>query len=373
MRIDIAPDDLKSRSTPTKIRRAQPSGGPSAKKIKVAKKSRDSHYDELLQSSYDAAVISDLRGNIVDVNIRATDFLQYGRDDMIGASVLDVISGADDQLISQLCENVENERFTLIHAHCIRSDGTLFPCEIAVTHLELDEVCLCFFIRDITIRRQQEEMLLTEHNAIHNAGSGIGIANQEGVLEYVNPACLNLWGYADADGMLGRPVTDFWVSPDEAGAMVHSVLKENHSWTGEMKAIRSDGEQKDVQVTASPNIDPDGELLGIVFSFVDISDRRLAEDAMRQTERHRVMLESLGAACHHLGQPATVILANLGIIERLAEESNQPLRDLVGVSIEAAETLAEVLHKLNTVNEYRTTQYLERDGEETEDNRILEI
>ena len=43
------------------------------------------------------------------------------------------------------------------------------------------------------------------------------------------------------------------------------------------------------------------------------------------------------------------------------------------MSIEAAETLAEVLHKLNTVNEYRTTQYLEREGEDSEENRILDI
>ena len=85
------------------------------------------------------------------------------------------------------------------------------------------------------------------------------------------------------------------------------------------------------------------------------------------------MLESLGAACHHLGQPATVILANLGIMERKAENADPALQELVRMSIEAAETLAEVLHKLNTVNEYRTTQYLEREGEDSEENRILDI
>ena len=86
------------------------------------------------------------------------------------------------------------------------------------------------------------------------------------------------------------------------------------------------------------------------------------------------MLESLGAACHHLGQPATVLLANLGIMEKRLTSQDQLVNDLVKSSIEAAETLGDILHRLNTVNEYKTTQYLERtEDEDSPDNRILDI
>jgi hypothetical protein len=133
-----------------------------------------------------------------------------------------------------------------------------------------------------------------------------------------------------------------------------------------------DGVAFDVQISAARNRNADGESVGCVFSLVDISDRKRAEDAERELERRRVMLESLGAACHHLGQPATVLLANLGIIQKRWEIDDEVVMELVQGSITAAETLGDILHKLNTVNEYRTTAYLERpDGSDFPENRIL--
>ena len=111
-----------------------------------------------------------------------------------------------------------------------------------------------------------------------------------------------------------------------------------------------------------------------MFTFADIRDRRRAAEAEKEAERRRVMLESLGAACHHLGQPATVLLANLGIIQKRLDGAEDLVVELVKTSIDAAESLGSILHKLNTVNEYKTTQYLERrDGADSEENRILDI
>ena len=216
-------------------------------------------------------------------------------------------------------------------------------------------------------------MLLTEHNAIHNAASGIAITNRSALFEYVNPSMLALWGFEDSEDVIGMELFELFVDREAIVEMVESVLGSEESWQAELKARTVVGEEMDIQVNATCNRDPDGELLGMVLSFVDVGDQKRAEEAMRQSERHRVMLESLGAACHHLGQPATVILANLGIMERKAETADPALQELIKMSIEAAETLAEVLHKLNTVNEYRTTQYLEREGEDSEENRILDI
>jgi hypothetical protein len=70
-----------------------------------------------------------------------------------------------------------------------------------------------------------------------------------------------------------------------------------------------------------------------------------------------------------------VLLANLGIMQKkLGAEGDVVIKELVDSSINAAETLGEILHKLNTVNEYKTTKYLEgREGEDSAENRILEI
>jgi len=334
----------------------------------------DTPYQRLLQSVYDAALIADLTGKVVDVNARAEDFLQYERAELCQMTVFEVISGADESLIETLCENLENERFTLIQAYCMRKDGSMFPAEIAVNKLRLDEMNLCFFVRDITLRRQAEEMLRTEHSAIQNAGNGIAVVDVECRLEYVNPAVATMWGYDSPDDVVGFDVRDLLSDRTMADTMIEQAMVQRKSWMDETKASRRDGSEFDVQIAAVCNVNSDGETDGMVLSFVDTSDRKRAVEAEREAERRRVMLESLGAACHHLGQPATILLGNLSIIRKKAAGRDEDLGGLVEASIGAAKELGQILHKLNAVNEYRTTQYLGKaEDKDAEEHRILDI
>lgn len=332
------------------------------------------YYHELLQSVYDATLITDMQGRIVDANVRALEFLQQERQRLCTLSLFDVIYSADEALLDNLKRNLENERFSLIQAYCLRHDGSFFPAEIAVNRLQFGEMHLCFFIRDITLRRQAEEMLRTEHNAIQNAGNGIAVADRAGVLEYVNPAAARMWRYEGVEGLVGRSVRDLFETSLDVSAMITAPLERGENWQGELRARAGDGAGFDAQVSAVCNRNADGEIAGIVFSFVDISDRKRADAAMRESERQRVMLESLGGACHHLSQPATVLLANLGLIHRRLDAPNEPLRDLLKISVQAAEELARILHRLNCVNEYKTTRYLDADAAQTKpESRIIAI
>jgi PAS domain S-box-containing protein len=377
MRIDIPPDLLadqiqKAPRLETAKIRVRPNLSKTGR-ISAAP-SPDSRYDQLLQSIYDAALITDLSGRIIDSNIRAVEFLQHSRLELQQFTILEIISGADAGLLNTLCQNLQKEKFGLLQAYCLRKDRSYFPAEIAVNLLRFEDPKLCFFIRDVTLRRQAEEMLRTEHNAIQNAGNGIAIANEEAKLEYVNPAILKMWNYDDQNDLLNRDLRNLLAESPAAEEMVQSVLTDRSSWLGELVAKRKDGTVFDIQVSAACNRDTDGEVAGMVVSFVDISDRKRVEEALRQTERQRVMLASVGAACHHLGQPATVIMTNLELIKRMtAELNNESLKNILRMTNEAADSLAEVLHKLNSVNEFKTVQYLDTENSTSPENVILDI
>jgi PAS domain S-box-containing protein len=333
-------------------------------------------YQELLQSIYDAVLITDLSGRVVDANVRAIEFLFYERDELLNLSIFDIISGADESLLGTIWESLQNERHALLQAYCIRKDRSYFPAEIAVNKIRLGDIRLCFFVRDITVRRQQEEMLRTEHMAIQNAGNGIAIANMEAKLEYVNPAVARMWGYKHPDELIGVDARDLILNQEKAEEMVQTVLVERKLWMAQTQAKRNDNQGIfDVQISAACNINSDGETIGMVMSLVDISDQKRAEQAIREAERTRVMLESLGAACHHLGQPATVILANMGMLSaKLKDISDPMIRELIQSTLQASERLAEVLHKLNAANEYRTVCYIDDGGKsETPGSRIVDI
>ena len=156
--------------------------------------------------------------------------------------------------------------------------------------------------------------------------------------------------------------------------MVQSVLVDHTSWSGELAGKKESGQEFTVQVSAGCNRDSEGEVVGMVLSFVDVSDRKRAEEATRQAERQRVLLASVGAACPHQGQPATVIMTNLELIRRMTIEfKKEDLNEILKITNEATDTLAEVLHKLNSVNEYRTVQYLDTQDSESPENVILDI
>ncbi|MCX7590157.1 MAG: methyl-accepting chemotaxis protein [Kiritimatiellae bacterium] len=92
-----------------------------------------------------------------------------------------------------------------------------------------------------------------------------------------------------------------------------------------------------------------------------------------QAERQRVMIESLGAACHHLGQPATVLRIAIRYLEKHARTDEE--RATISHCSEAVEAIADILERLRHVSQYRTVPYLvlDEDGSPRSDARILDI
>jgi signal transduction histidine kinase len=74
--------------------------------------------------------------------------------------------------------------------------------------------------------------------------------------------------------------------------------------------------------------------------------------ALIDAERQRVMIESLGTACHHLGQPITAITVYLELMKK--EEASEERRTMIEECLGAVESLRGVIGKLRTVSEYRT-------------------
>ncbi len=162
MRIDLDPATLAvAAPSPTRRRRRLPN--PVSTTFVARRRDRDSRdtpYDKLLESVYDGVFITDRSGVILDFNGRAAEFFNLDESQLLGLPVIELISGADERLIDTVLANLNSSRYTLIEARCRRANGTSFPAEIAVNQVDLDEEGqLCFFVRDITLRRQTMDAL----------------------------------------------------------------------------------------------------------------------------------------------------------------------------------------------------------------------
>lgn len=90
--------------------------------------------------------------------------------------------------------------------------------------------------------------------------------------------------YSAADAM-GRSLADLIVVPDEVDRIrdVVSAVAQGHAWSGEITLRRSDGTTFPAAVTLTPILDAGGNVEGIVTHSVDVTARRGAEEALRET------------------------------------------------------------------------------------------
>jgi signal transduction histidine kinase len=79
-------------------------------------------------------------------------------------------------------------------------------------------------------------------------------------------------------------------------------------------------------------------------------------DELIAAERQRVMIESLGAACHHIGQPATVLRMYLTMLKET--EDMDAFRGNVDTCLDSIESISDILEQLRRVTEYRTVPYV---------------
>jgi PAS domain S-box-containing protein len=144
-------------------------------------------------------------------------------------------------------------------------------------------------ITDISERKRAEEALRTKDSAIASSISPVALADLDGNVTYVNPSLVKMWGFADEKDALGKPASAFWKTKEKA-LEVGKALRDRGNWTGEIVAIRRDGSTFDVEMMASMVTDEGGKPICMMASVVDITDRKRAEVALRESERRYRLL-----------------------------------------------------------------------------------
>jgi PAS domain S-box-containing protein len=190
MLIDIPPDILKKMSAgslpPPTPRHKMASNPPYAvMRDKVSTVSvQNADLQELFQGVYDAGFIASLKGDILDANVRATQFFYHTKKEFHEQTMGDIIIGFSETILNTISENLTNDKFTLIMAQCIRKDGTHFPAEISSSRLRLSSKdYLVFFVRDITARREAEDALIEAHTELEKEMAERTLINEELLIE----------------------------------------------------------------------------------------------------------------------------------------------------------------------------------------------
>lgn len=118
----------------------------------------------LMEQAGDALFLSDFEGNILEVNNRSCQTSGYSREELLSMKVRDL----DSEFVTleqqrAFWNSLNPGKTTTLKTTHKRKDGSLYPVEISVGLIEVDNNrAVLGFVRDITERNQAEEELIIE-------------------------------------------------------------------------------------------------------------------------------------------------------------------------------------------------------------------
>ena len=196
---------------------------------------------------------------------------------------------------------------------------------------------------DITERRHSEVALRESEERFRQlteaAVEGIAFTDK-GVVVDGNERVASMLGY-DLKDMIGRPVSDF-VAP-EAVAVVQDNIFRNYQGSTEHFAKRKDGTLFPVE-THSQIMKWHGKDMRVT-SLIDISERRHAEEALRQAQKLESIGTLAGGIAHDFNNLLNAILGQSSLaLGKLPKES--PAKEHIEKSLRAAERAADLTKHL---------------------------
>ncbi len=142
-------------------------------------------------------------------------------------------------------------------------------------------------------RKKVEEELSIAHDALNSSVNGVIITNLEGHIKYVNPAFLKIFGYKEKSEILKKNAVDLFPSRDvKKFADVKAIIDETRGETEEFIAKHQNGTKFHVEVSSSIVTDNEGNIVGRMASFLDITERKQANKAIQDSKKQIRVLSS---------------------------------------------------------------------------------
>jgi PAS domain S-box-containing protein len=170
----------------------------------------------------------------------------------------------------------------------LRRDGTEFPIELSLSAMQLGgRWHAAGLVRDITLRRADEEHLRKLTLAIEQSPESIVITNVDAKIEYVNEAFVRVTGYARAEAVGQNPrFLHSGRTPAETYASLWAALSGGNSWKGEFINKRKDGGVYVEFANVTPIRQTDGRITHYVAVKEDITEKKRLGEELDQHRHH---------------------------------------------------------------------------------------
>ncbi|NTW68093.1 MAG: PAS domain S-box protein, partial [Nitrospirae bacterium] len=235
--------------------------------------------------------IADPEGRLINVNSRMVELAGYSGKELLDMNITDLFPSDDLSREATPMEELARGKTVTKKRRMFRQDGGLLPVEVSVRMLSGG--ILLSVVRHTT-ESGRAETALRESEArfrriVESSPLPIGIYSKDGRVEYINPKFSEVFNYTLED----MPGLNDWYRlafPDPAYReqiigqwqwLLEIAARENRS--SEMIEARITGKDGSIRT-----VQAFGALMGdsILVVFNDLTERRLAEDALHSSQLH---------------------------------------------------------------------------------------
>lgn len=202
---------------------------------------------------------------------------------------------------------------------------------------------------DLTERLRMAERHLIQKVAIEQNPTTIVVTDAEARIQYVNPRFTEVTGYSAEEALGQNPsIVQSGLTPESSYRQMWDALSSGCTWVGELTNRRKNGEIYWEEAHISPVLDDSCKIAHYVAVKVEITKRKLAEQALVESEaRFRNLFEKNGIAMFLLDPVSGQIVA-----------ANQAAAVYYGYSIERL--VAMSIDQINTLPREQIVQEMNR-------------
>ena len=247
-------------------------------------------------------------GRIAQANAAMCRMLGYSREELAAKTWLELTHPEDVEAAVERLKRMRWEPGECIEAEkrCTHRSGAVVWVRFKLSLIRGGadgQVYSVVHMEDITEGKRAEEALRSSEDrrrmlarALESAGECISITDTEDRLLYVNQAFLRTYGYEERE-LIGRHIgmVRSARTPTEAQ---HEVLPATlaGAWEGELWNRAKDGREFPISLATSAVFDEQGKRIALVGIARDISERKQAEQALRNSqEKFRQLAENMRA------------------------------------------------------------------------------
>jgi len=248
--------------------------------IEEALTESEEKYRTLIELTDVGIQIETVEGRILECNTAGAKIYGYTKEEMIGLTLADLVPEEFSKKLPKVITDKKISNGIFVPRISKKKDGTIFPTEIATKNVNIGgKPRLIAYIRDINKHKEAEKKLRKARNmfaSLFNSSPEATLYHdKEGRIININPRFTELFGYT-LNELKDRNINEGFIHPPdmkEEGKDLDKIALSKGYFNYETIRKKKNGTCFPVSISGS-NIVIDGQVKGIIGTYVDITDIR---------------------------------------------------------------------------------------------------